>query len=107
MNRRSLLKTFGMLLAGFVLSPIRAVRAALPRKLHLRDARWKHHLSPAWLEAYGGHHVATATRPARAARVNLTDEQALADAMADVAIPPDNLYWVDRARHLRSGEPVN
>lgn len=87
MNRRSLFKVLGTFAAGLLLPPLRAAKA-LPGKVSSRVARWRHHPSPTWLEAYGGHHVATVTRPSRAARVNIADDATFRAALLDTGATP-------------------
>lgn len=100
MNRRTLFKVLGTFAAGLLLPSLRAAKA-LPGKISLRVARWRHHPSPAWLGAYGGHHVATVTRPSRAARVNIADDATFRAALLDTGATPVRLRPVTRGARRR------
>jgi hypothetical protein len=105
MNRRSLFQVFSAVASGLLLPPVRSARA-FSRRIVARAARWRHHPAPAWLDAYGGHHVATVSRPSQATRVNVADEGVFRATLADTEAESDPYHPESSGRWPRPSDRI-
>jgi len=105
MNRRSLFQALGAVALGLLLPPVRTAKA-FSRRLVARAARWRHHPSPAWLDAYGGHHVATVSRSSQATRVNVADEGVFRATLADTEAESDPYHPESSGRWPRQPDRI-